>query len=280
MKQLIVTSDDFGASVFVNQAVELAHRAGTLTAASLMVSGEGAADAVERARTMPGLGVGLHLVLVDGQPALSPASIPNLVGPGGRFRNDMALLGLEIFCRPKVRKQLRAEITAQFERFAQTGLPLDHVNLHKHFHLHPTISAQVIEIGAKFGMRALRVPIEPHQIIAQIEPHQNSFVDRVVAFSANALRRRVRHTGYHAPDQVFGLVWSGAMTADRLRALLARLPEGITELYLHPATQNTFTGSAPGYRYTEELAALLDHGVKDAMNTPDIELLNFAGLRN
>ena len=53
MKKLILTADDFGAAVEVNEAVERAHRDGILTAASLMVSGAAAHDAVTRARQMP-----------------------------------------------------------------------------------------------------------------------------------------------------------------------------------------------------------------------------------
>jgi hypothetical protein len=58
------------------------------------------------------------------------------------------------------------------------------------------------------------------------------------------------------PDAVFGLAWSGAMTTSRLLGLLRHLPEGRSEIYLHPATTNEFTGHAPGYHYAEELAAL------------------------
>jgi predicted glycoside hydrolase/deacetylase ChbG (UPF0249 family) len=76
VKNLIITADDFGAAVEVNQAVELAHRDGILSAASLMVSGAAANDGVQRARTMPQLRVGLHLVLVDGKPVLPAGSVP------------------------------------------------------------------------------------------------------------------------------------------------------------------------------------------------------------
>jgi hypothetical protein len=58
------------------------------------------------------------------------------------------------------------------------------------------------------------------------------------------------------PDAVFGLAWSGAMTTSRLLGLLRHLPEGRSEIYLHPATTDKFTGHAPGYHYAEELAAL------------------------
>ena len=65
---MILTADDFGAAVEVNEAVERAHRHGVLTAASLMVAGAAAHDAVARARNMESLRVGLHVVLVDGKP--------------------------------------------------------------------------------------------------------------------------------------------------------------------------------------------------------------------
>ena len=72
MKRLIVTADDFGLAVPVNEAVEQGHLGGILSAASLMVTGDAADDAVARARRLPRLAVGLHLVLVDGKPCLPP----------------------------------------------------------------------------------------------------------------------------------------------------------------------------------------------------------------
>lgn len=66
-RALIITADDFGLHGGVNEAVELAHRDGVLNAASLMVGASAAADAVARARRLPRLRVGLHVVLADGQ---------------------------------------------------------------------------------------------------------------------------------------------------------------------------------------------------------------------
>ena len=148
MKQLIVTADDFGAALAVNEAIERAHREGILTTASLMVSAPAAADAVKRAKAMGSLRVGLHLVLVEGRPTLPSSEIWALVDSGGYFRNDMARAGAAMFFLPHVRRQLAAEIEAQFKAFAATGLELDHVNSHKHFHLHPTIAALVVRIAA------------------------------------------------------------------------------------------------------------------------------------
>ena len=237
MKGLIVTADDFGAATEVNEAVERAHREGILTAASLMVSAPAAADAVARAKAMPKLRVGLHLTLVDDRPTLPAAQIPGLVDSDGMFRSDMARAGAAIFFLPSVRKQLAAEIEAQFKAFAATGLTLDHVNTHKHFHLHPTIASLMFKIGARYGMNATRVPFETNNPFAQ------------------HLRRTYRAKGMRVADRVYGLKWSGAMTTDRLGSILGALPDGLNEIYMHPAT-GPYPSSAEGYRYPEELAAL------------------------
>src|SRR6266851_2910372 len=79
-RYLIVTADDFGRDVAINEAVEAASRDGVLSCASLMVAAPAAADAVARAHRLPGLRVGLHLVLTDGSPVLPPDEIRGLVG--------------------------------------------------------------------------------------------------------------------------------------------------------------------------------------------------------
>ena len=263
-KGLIVTSDDFGAAPEVNEAVERAHREGILTCASLMVAAAGAGDAVKRAKAMPKLGVGLHLVLVEGKPVLPPEQIPNLVGPDGNFRTDMVKASFGMAMLPRVKKQLAAEIEAQFAAFAATGLPLDHVNAHKHFHLHPTIGRLTVEIGKRYGMKAMRAPIEPPHIIRQIEPQATG--GEIERFVGARLKDRLWVSRIWSPDYVFGLAWSGAMNTGRVKAVLQRLPDGVSEIYLHPATRS-YPGAAPGYHYTDELTALLaDEVVAAARN--------------
>lgn len=250
---LIVTADDFGIAPEVNEAVERAHREGILTCASLMVTGSAAADAVTRAKAMPQLGVGLHLVLVEGKPVLPAEQIPALVGEDGNFRNDMVKASFGMAILPSVKRQLAAEIEAQFAAFASTGLKLDHVNAHKHFHLHPTIGSLVVKIGKHYGLAGVRAPIEPTDVLRKIEPGAKG--GDIERFVGARLKERLWHAGIWAPDQVFGLAWTGQMNTRRVLGLLKHLPCGVSEIYLHPATTSYF-GSTPGYRYTDELCAL------------------------
>ncbi|MDT7933714.1 MAG: hopanoid biosynthesis-associated protein HpnK [Sphingomonadaceae bacterium] len=267
--RLIVTADDFGISRQANAAIERAHRDGILTAASLMVAAPAAAEAVEIARRNPRLGVGLHLVLVDGAPALPPANVPDLAGADGRFRPNMALQGAR-FLLPHVRRQLAAEITAQFEAFAATDLRLDHVNAHKHFHVHPVIAGLILRIGPRFGMRAVRAPIEPPEPLAAIEPAPTPLSARLATAYARRLRARLRAAGLAVPDAVFGLRWTGHMTLARVQALLDRLPSGLIELYAHPAT-GPFPGLMAGADAQGELEALLH-----ARPPGDVQLTTFS----
>jgi len=262
--------------VAVNEAVELAHRDGVLTAASLMVGAPAAAEAVARARAMPGLGVGLHLVLVDGRPVLPARAVPDLVDGGGRFRSNMTLAGVN-FLWPRVRRQLAAEIKAQFEAFAATGLQLDHVNAHKHFHLHPVVASLLLEIGPRFGMQSVRAPIEPGAVLARVEQGANPVSARLAGTYAQRLAGRLRRAGLRVPDAVFGLRWTGHLTAERLAGLIACLPGGLVEIYAHPATCDDFVGHAPGAEHRAELAALVDPQVRAAVVASGARLTSFAG---
>ena len=263
---LIVTADDFGLSPEVNAAVEQAHTQGILTCASLMVSGGAVDEAVAIARRLPTLRVGLHVVLVEGRPVLPPDQVPDLVTASGAFRDDMVGAAVGMFFRPRVRRQLAAEVTAQFEAYATTGLPLDHATAHKHFHLHPTIAGTILKVGRRFGLRAARVPAEPRGPLMAAEFGTRLSPAVVTGPWAVLMRRRFARAGLFTPDRVFGLRWSGAMTEARLLGLLGHLPRGVSEIYLHPATAGGFNGAAPGYRYADELAALCSPGVVKAAN--------------
>jgi hopanoid biosynthesis associated protein HpnK len=265
VKRVIFSADDFGLSEAVNEGIQRAHRDGILRSASLMVAAPAAADAVKRARAMPGLRVGLHLVVIEGPCVLSPAEIPTLVDPAGQFPSDQLGLGLRYAFQPKVRRQLAAEIRAQFAAFAATGLTLDHANAHKHMHLHPIVGGLMLRIGQEFGLRAIRIPAEHPWVLAACGT-RGTLADRLLFRWTDLLRHQARRAGMAVNDHCFGLAWSGAMTADRLKRLAANLPDGVSEIYFHPASGRdaTLDRLMPTYQHETELMALLDPAVAAA----------------
>jgi chitin disaccharide deacetylase len=275
LKRLIVTADDFGAAREVNDAVEAAHRGGILTAASLMVAAPAAADAIARARCLPSLRVGLHLVLLEGRPVLPPSALPHLTNDDGVFPTSPAALGMVIACSRAARRELAAEITAQFAAFRDSGLPLDHCNAHKHFHLHPLVGELIAAIGGRFDLRAVRLPLEPAAVLRKVARGGYTAAAAITVPFAMALRRRLATAGLATADRVFGLRWSGHMTRERLAPLIRHLPDGVSEIYLHPAT-GPYPGSARGYRYREEFEALVAPEVIAACRDSRVRLGGFA----
>lgn len=250
--RLIVTADDFGLHEAVNEAVARGYRDGVLRAASLMVAAPAVADAVARAKQHPQLAVGLHLVLADGRAMLPPTRIPDLVDARGMFNSDMVRNGFRFFFLPHVRRQLADEVRAQFDAFAATGLRLDHVNAHKHFHLHPTILSLMLSIGREYGLRAIRLPAEPG-----MGPWLRPWLA--------LMRWRINNAGIAHNDHVFGIRHSGSMDEAAMLAILDQLPDGLSEIYLHPASHGHLTDNMANYRHADELAALLSPRVRDAI---------------
>ena len=269
---LIITADDFGLSLPVNEAIEEAHRKGVLTCASLVVAGDAAADAVRRARKMPKLGVGLHLALLDAPSALPAAEIPDLVEPDGSgLASRPFWTGSRIALVKTVREQARKETRAQFELFRKTGLPLDHVDGHWHFHQHPSLIRLLArEIAPDFGVRAVRVPREP-ALPSWRAAGRTGLLARLRTAWANAplwaaTRRSLRRAGVGCNDWFFGLNDGGAVTRERLLGFIANLPPGISEIGMHPSSAPLSGPHAPPphWRLVEELQALVDPEVKAA----------------
>lgn len=269
---LIITADDFGLSMAVNEAVEEAHRKGVLTCASLVIAGAAAEDAVKRARKMPNLGVGLHLALLDAPPAMPAEEIPDLVEPGGAALASKPFWnGTRIALVRSVREQARAEMRRQLELFARTGLALDHMDGHWHFHQHPTLIGFLVGgLAQEFGVKAVRIPSEPALPSWRAAGRRGLIGRARTALAQGALwsatRSRLRRAGIGANQWFFGLNDSGAVVRDRMIGFVQNLPAGVSEIGLHPASvQPTGPHALPArYRAVEELQALLDPDVIEA----------------
>lgn len=282
-RRLIVTGDDFGLSETVNEAVAEAHRHGILTAASLMVGAPAADDAVARARALPTLAVGLHVVVVNGWPVLPPASLPGLADADGRLPGRLVRAGFGFQFHAGARESLEREIRAQFEAFARTGLPLDHVNAHCHMHLHPRVLAAILRVGQEFGLAAVRVPREPplrSWRAARRAPVRRLTASLGLAPWLGRLRRRLAEAGVRSNDWVFGRTDTGRMAEDLLLGFVRELPPGVTEIYCHPATRPVpeLGRSRPGEGPEAEFRALTSPRVTEALGRTGAERIAFTDI--
>ena len=269
--RLIVNADDFGRSHSINQAIIYAHREGILTTASLMVTGEAFREAAALARLNPKLGVGLHLTLVHGQSALPPREIPGLVTAESSFSNSAVATGMKYFFRTSLANQLEREIAAQFNKFRETGLVMDHLNGHLNLHLHPTVFRILMRHAEEWRIDALRLTHDPLMPNLRMARGRWSYrLSHALVFNLLSRRarpalerRQIRHA-----TAVFGLLQNGRVTEDYLLKLLASLPDGVSEIYSHPCVE----------KFKLELAALISPKARPLLRENRIELIRYQDL--
>jgi chitin disaccharide deacetylase len=270
-RRLIVNADDFGRSHSINQAVAQAHTEGILTTASLMVNGPAAEEAMTIARQLPSLGVGLHLTLICGTSALAPHLIPGLVDSSGCFSNDPVRAGFRYFARRRLRVELHRELEAQFQRFHATGLPLDHVNGHLHFHLHPTVFRILMAHAAPWNIRHLRLTCDPLAFSLRLTRGRLSYrISHALAFGWLARRARpaLAQRGIRHTQRVYGLLENGRVDEAYVTALLERLPSGESELYSHPSLDDC----------KNEFEALVSPRVRELLTQRKVERIRYRDL--
>ena len=282
MKKLIVNADDFGLSGGANRAVIRAYREGILTSTSLMVSGRACAEAVTLARENPGLQVGLHLTLLQGQAVLPPEELPGLVDREGNFPTDPVLTGMRYFFQRSLREQLQREIEAQILRFRETGLPLSHIDGHLNIHMHPTVFSILAELMPKYGISSFRLTRE-NLAKDPASDGTRRFGRRLDAFIFARLAENCRpvldRLGICYADEVKGLLNSGRMTEEYLLKVLDGLGTGCTEIYFHPGClpDPELAAWMPDYLHEEELAALISRKVRNKIAVQQIQLGNYRG---
>lgn len=278
-RRLIVNADDFGASEQINEAVIRALNEGVLTSASLMVTGAAFEQAVMLAKENPGLAVGIHLVTVVGRSALPRSEIPSLVDQDGNFSNNPTAAGLKYYFSPQARRELRRELAAQFEKFHSTGLPLSHIDGHLHLHVHPVIFNIALELGAKYGARRMRVPVEDRRLALEFD--RRDFLRKTVhAMLFGGLgvymKRKLRARGFTFPERVYGNLQSGRMSERYFLYVLDTLSADTSEIYFHPASYpNDKLLNSDERQCSIEFEALMSSLVKERINALGVALTNY-----
>lgn len=282
MKQLVITSDDFGLSPGVNAAVEQGWRDGILTCASIMPAGGAFNGAVAIARRNPGLQVGLHLTLVQGQSVLPHAQIPDLVNEAGAFDDNPVKAGMRYFFDKGIYKQLKQEIEAQVQRVVDSGIPLSHIDGHLNIHLHPTVFAFLTELMPRYGITSFRLSRERlcHNLRFDRQRRAGKTVERIIfgALASHALPQ-LKQLGIRYAGEVKGVLNSGRMTEEYILQILDGLNEGLTEIYFHPGIlpDAEISRRMPDYLHEDELAAILSPRIKQRLAELNIRLENYRG---
>jgi len=278
--QAVFTADDFGDSRAVNTAVIRAHKEGTLTAASLMAGGQAYQQAAALARENRSLALGLHLVVLAGKAVLPPLEIPHLVDQRGFFRSDPLQAGIYYFFSPTARKELEREISAQFERFTQVGLPLSHVDGHEHMHLHPAVLPLILPLAEELQACGIRIPREDFRLAVRYDSSRFwqkatwTFIFRILTtWCITQLRGR----SLIWTDKVFGMMQSGCMREDYVVQVLRHLDVATAEIYFHPSTSPERVPLGPNMT---DFATLLSPRIRAVLEERGIQPSTYPQIRS
>jgi hopanoid biosynthesis associated protein HpnK len=242
-KQLVVNADDFGLSESVNRGILVAHRDGILTSASLLATGRAFAPAVASARQFPDLALGVHLNVSEGAPVSPVARVATLVNERGNFHLSPVRLAQGLLRRQVRLADILSEFRAQIIKILDAGITPTHLDGHLHVHVLPQISPIVIAVAREFGIRYVRCPAEDLEttlpLLWKVRGSASATLKRsVVAYAVSWFARRFRvqlqRAGLVCTDSFYGLTQTGFLDTEMLSAVLARIPNGVTELMCHP----------------------------------------------
>ena len=279
LRYIIINADDFGRHAEINRAVEEGIEHGCLRSATVMPGGAAFAGAIDIARHHEALGLGVHFTLVDGNPILPPEEIPSLVGAEGDFLPDHTAL-LKRYLRGGVNlEEVRRELAAQLQKVEATGIPISHVDSHQHMHTLPGIIDIVLDLASRAGIRAVRTPRTP--LFAGAFGGFGQLVGRLgLSTLARLAACKAHRRGLLTPDNFAGIVAGEAVSEGELLHLIAHLPQGTTEVMMHPGTKNDVLQEDSGWQhdFESELAAILSPRVGEALRKAEVEPVNFRHL--
>jgi hopanoid biosynthesis associated protein HpnK len=277
--RLILNADDFGLTAGVNRAVAELHRAGVLTSTTLMARAAATEEAIEMARWTPTLGVGCHVVLVDGEPVLPASELPTLVDRRtGRFQPTLSAFLQRLLTRRIHSSGIEAEAAAQIALLQSGGVALTHIDTHKHTHMFPAVLRPVLRAAKAAGIRCVRNPFEPAWSLRATPgaPLIRRAEVSLLRLLEPTFRRIVAEEGFVTTGGAIGVLATGTLDPATVASLLAALPDGAWELVTHPGYNDSDLAQAHtrllASRETER-EALASISLRDG-----IELINFSQL--
>ncbi len=237
-RTLIVNGDDFGLTTGVNAGIVHAHRQGILTSASLFANAGATGAAIRIAQQTPSLGVGVHVTLVDGRPMLPASTVPTLA-PGGAFRSSPRALFAGLALGRVDLREVEREAAAQIEFLLDAGLTLTHLDTHKHVHAYQPVFYVIARLAVRYRIDVVRLPSEDlasarRARLGAVETARLMAEEAVLGRWSRVNRRRLDEAGLSPAPRFVGRALTGALTLNRFRAIVGALPDGVTELMVHP----------------------------------------------
>ena len=287
MRNLIVNADDLGWTEGVNRGIAETHRNGIVTSASLLANGRAFVSGGELARTTPGLGVGVHLNLSDGEPVAGRELVTTLLNERGELEGRPKSLLLRLARRSILLEEVEREWNAQIQKVRDSGIEPTHLDGHKHVQMLPGLFEIALRLAKRHGIRAVRVSHEESSLRAALSAgvKQKGTVVMKQGVQARGLkllapdaREQAERAGIATADYFCGIAQTGELTREGVLRLMQILPEGTTELMCHPGYVDAeLANSATRLQASRqaELEILTDTGIRNLVASQGIRLIDY-----
>ena len=288
MRNLIVNADDLGWTEGVNRGIAEAHRNGIVTSASLLANGAAFASGVELARTMPALGVGVHLNLSEGEPVAPRELVTSLVNERGELEGRPESLLLRLARRSVLLEEVEREWDAQIQKVRDFEIQPTHLDGHRHVQMLPGLFEIALRLAKRHGIAAVRISHEESSLRVALSTgakQKGSVVMRQgvqargLKMLAPDAREQAERAGIATADYFCGIAQTGELTREGILRLLEILPEGTTELMCHPGYTDADlakSGTRLQASRQTELEILTDTGVRNLVASQGIRLIDYA----
>jgi len=274
-RRLIINADDLGINAQRSHGIFQCIEFGVVTSASLTPNASDSDRAAKHARER-GVQAGLHLTLTAEYPLSKAEHVPSLLHMNGMFL-DAEKLWSALESGAVKDEDLEREVRTQIEWcFDAYGAP-SHIDSHDHIHLHPRVAQALLPLLERYGIRFVRIPFETLPPYGYETPDALLHEAEQINLRALAIRDAYTGSGIASTDHFRGLTLLGNASLKNLRHVLGRLPEGTTELMVHPSSQVTYgTPFDLDPQRQTELRMLLDPTIRDLCAERKIELISFS----
>lgn len=255
MNKLIITADDYGMSLAVNDAINQGITAGIITSTNVMTNMPYYQDA-KYLRKNTNVSVGVHWTLSCGKPVLSPELIPTLVDDAGCFFDYPTF-------RSRYRKKLidnediKKELVAQYELFVKVCGKADYWNTHQNVHVDFNIYKLFVDLAVSLGIEKMR----SHQRIyvpgcnsEAVQPLKWRIIEPIKSRLLDIWQNNAHRKGLSSPEGL--IVCLNNTDVNRLEYTFSNIKwkkKEIGEFVIHPAVEcdSPYFGKIVDQRITE-----------------------------
>ena len=239
--KIIINADDFGMSKTVNEAIVEGYQQGILSSTCIMANMPGFNDAIHKLKDIEGIGIGVHLNIIEHKTMLKTKEINSkLYDKNGFFNNGFIQMIIKSYDEDfmfEVEHEFRTQIESVLKH-----TKVDHLDSHVHTHAIPQIFNLVCKLAQEYKIPCVRTQFE-HIYIAKnhnewlnIKYYINLIKILILNFFTIINRETIKKYDLKTNDCVIGVGYTSMMDKDTIKSGIEKIKntDKILEIICHP----------------------------------------------